>query len=302
MESVSSVSITILTSTYNRSYLLPRLFESICMQTYEDEKIEWLIVDDGSDDETESLVERFMLSAKLPISYIKIAHGGKHRALNEGFKHAKGEWVFIIDSDDWFKPNGLNFVQSAVKQAQNMGASIVQMALVVPKAKKQHFFIKSGRVLTFAQRFVQEPAFDHSIIFSKSMLRYRFPEFEGELFIAESALIFQLLNEKVYICNDAAVFAEYQPSGLSANMRRNRMQSPLGSCYVYQQQLKSNLSASIYARSLINFGRFWWHSFLSGKKVYSPRSLPEYLVIFLSWPFAFFDIYKCFCFRHHPYL
>lgn len=301
MESISSASITILTATYNRAYLLRRLFESICMQTNEDEKIEWLIIDDGSDDETASLVESFMLSANLPISYIKIAHGGKHRALNEGFKHAKGDWVFIVDSDDWFNPRGLNFIQSAVKQAQNMGASIVQMALVVPKAKKQYFFTKPGRVLTFAQRFVEEPVFDHSIIFSKSVLWYRFPEFEGELFIAESALIYQMLNEKVYLCNDAAVFAEYQPNGLSANMRLNRMQSSLGSCYIYQQKLKSNPSARIFLRSLANFGRFWWHSILSGKKACPPKSLPECLVIPLSWPFALFDIYKCLRFRQHPY-
>ncbi len=298
---MSSVSITILTATYNRANLLPRLFESICVQTYEDEKIEWLIIDDGSEDETTTLVESFTLSANLPISYIKITHGGKHRALNEGFKHAKGDWIFIVDSDDWFNPRGLNFIQSAVTQAQNMGANIVQMALVVPKAQKQYLFTKPGRALTFAQRFVQEPIFDHSIIFSKAMMRYRFPEFEGELFIAESALIYQMLNEKVYLFNDAAVFAEYQPNGLSANMRRNRMQSSLGSCYIYQQKLQSNPSAKIYLRSLANFGRFWWHSILSGKKACPPKSLPQYLVIPLSWPFTLFDIYNCLRCGHHPY-
>ena len=301
MESISSVSITILTATYNRAHLLPRLYQSISLQTYDVEKIDWLIIDDGSDDETTTLIESFMLSANQPITYIKIAHGGKHRALNEGFKHAKGDWVFIVDSDDWLKPSGLNFVQSAVEQAQNMGASIVQMPLVVPKAKKQYFFNKPDCVLSFAQRFVQEPEFDHSIIFSSAMMRYQFPEFEGELFIAESALIYQMLNENIYICNDAAVFAEYQPNGLSANMLRNRMQSSLGSCHVYQQQLKANLSARAYSRSLANFGRFWWHSILRGEKACTPKSLPQCLVISLSWPFALFDIYNCLRYGYHPY-
>ena len=95
--------ITILTPTFNRAHLLPRLFESLTHQT--DFDFEWLVIDDGSTDGTSDLFAgNTFLSAPFPIRYYRQENGGKHCALNAGVKQAKGDFIFIADSDDWLLP------------------------------------------------------------------------------------------------------------------------------------------------------------------------------------------------------
>ena len=90
--------ITLFTPTYNRVHLLSRLYNSILMQDVID--VEWLIVDDGSIDDTEALIENFKKESIINIRYYKKSNGGKHTAINFGLQYAKGELFFIIDSDD----------------------------------------------------------------------------------------------------------------------------------------------------------------------------------------------------------
>ena len=87
--------ITIFTPTYNREHYLKRLYMSLTIQT--DKDFEWLIVDDGSIDATENLIQSFIENEKsFSIRYYKTVNGGKHRAINKGVQLAKGEWCFIV--------------------------------------------------------------------------------------------------------------------------------------------------------------------------------------------------------------
>ena len=94
--------LTILTPTYNRGYILRRLYESLISQT--DKEFEWLIIDDGSNDNTEILVDEFIKCNEIKIRYIKQSNGGKHRALNTGISVIDSELTFIVDSDDYLLP------------------------------------------------------------------------------------------------------------------------------------------------------------------------------------------------------
>jgi glycosyltransferase involved in cell wall biosynthesis len=93
-----SYSFTVFTPTYNRAHTLHRVFESLEKQTFRD--FEWLIVDDGSTDQTASLVAGWQEAAAFPIWYVRQENQGKHIAINKGVKIAKGELFLIVDSDD----------------------------------------------------------------------------------------------------------------------------------------------------------------------------------------------------------
>ena len=98
--------ITIFTPTYNRAYLLERLYRSIQRQTFRD--FEWLIVDDGSKDNTEEVIASFVCEKNtFPIRYYKKQNGGKSRAVNYGLDLAEGELFFIMDSDDYLTDDAL---------------------------------------------------------------------------------------------------------------------------------------------------------------------------------------------------
>src|SRR5262245_16951671 len=96
---------TVCTPTFNRARFLPRVHESLCQQTLSD--YEWLIVDDGSTDDTGDVIAGFIAAGKVSIRYVRKSNGGKHTALNLAVREAHGSLFTVIDSDDWFEPRAL---------------------------------------------------------------------------------------------------------------------------------------------------------------------------------------------------
>lgn len=96
---------TVFTPTYNRAHTLHRVYHSLMNQTYKN--FEWLIVDDGSTDNTGALVQQWAKEAKFAIRYHLQEHGGKHVAFNRGVGLAQGMLFLPADSDDDFYPNAL---------------------------------------------------------------------------------------------------------------------------------------------------------------------------------------------------
>ena len=96
---------TVFTATHNRAHTLYRAYESLKAQTFRD--FEWLVVDDGSTDDTESLIMEWSKEADFPIRYIRQSNRGKHVALNRGVQEAKGRFFLILDSDDGCVPEAL---------------------------------------------------------------------------------------------------------------------------------------------------------------------------------------------------
>jgi glycosyltransferase involved in cell wall biosynthesis len=96
---------TVFTPTFNRRHTLHRVYESLSMQTFRD--FEWLIVDDGSVDNTWESVEVWQQYSDFPIRYIWQQHQGKHIAFNRGVQEARGELFLDIDSDDACIPEAL---------------------------------------------------------------------------------------------------------------------------------------------------------------------------------------------------
>jgi glycosyltransferase involved in cell wall biosynthesis len=96
---------TVFTPTYNRAHTLHRVFESLCKQTFRD--FEWLLVDDGSIDNTKELIETWIKMADFSISYFWQQNSGKHIAYNLGIREARGQMFAVLDSDDALVPNAL---------------------------------------------------------------------------------------------------------------------------------------------------------------------------------------------------
>jgi len=96
---------TVFTPTFNRSRTLHRVRNSLTCQSFRD--FEWLIVDDGSSDNTAELVESWQDDSDFPIRYLRQENQGKHIAVNRGVENARGELFLILDSDDTCVPDAL---------------------------------------------------------------------------------------------------------------------------------------------------------------------------------------------------
>ena len=97
------MNVTVFTPSYNRRHTIYRVYNSLKSQTYTD--FEWIIVDDGSTDDTESLVHMWQSDGTLNIKYVKQENKGKFKTLLETISLAQGEWFLIADSDDEFEPD-----------------------------------------------------------------------------------------------------------------------------------------------------------------------------------------------------
>ena len=110
--------ITIFTPTYNRCNLIDNLYQTLLAQTKKN--FEWLVVDDGSTDNTEKYFSELLSKQQpFPIRYLKQENGGKHRAINLGVKKANGELFFIVDSDDTLLPNAIEKINQWAESLDN---------------------------------------------------------------------------------------------------------------------------------------------------------------------------------------
>lgn len=103
--------LTVLTPTFNRSNLLRKVYDSLCKQM--DKNFQWLIIDDGSTDDTEEAVLRLKENnPDFRVDYYYKKNGGKHSALNYAHPYILGEFVMILDSDDYLVDNAIELVKS----------------------------------------------------------------------------------------------------------------------------------------------------------------------------------------------
>lgn len=98
--------ITVFTPAYNRAHTLHRVYESLKSQTFR--AFEWIVVDDGSTDGTEAVVQGFQArDPGFPIRYFYQENQGKHMATNRAVREARGAFFITLDSDDGCVPHAL---------------------------------------------------------------------------------------------------------------------------------------------------------------------------------------------------
>jgi glycosyltransferase involved in cell wall biosynthesis len=137
---------TVFTPTYNRARTLPRVYASLRRQTTGD--FEWLVVDDGSTDETRALIEAWRKEADFPVRYARQANQGKHVAHNLAVTQARGDLFLPLDSDDECVPAALATLKQRwdeIPAAQRAGFSSVHALAMTP----------DGRVI--GDRFPRDP-------------------------------------------------------------------------------------------------------------------------------------------------
>ena len=223
--------ITVLTPTFNRAYILNKAYESLLNQ--KDKNFEWVVVDDGSKDNTETLIKKYIKENKIKINYIKKQNGGKHTAINEGVKKAKGKYLVILDSDDIFTPNAISLINKySEKYKNNENICGFSFLKCYPDNKKIGREMDDDEIVSnhIEYRYNNNMYGDMAEVFITDILKkYPFPIFKNERFLSE-ALIWNriaLKYDTVYI-NEKLYIADYLNDGLSNNFFKLVYNNPLG--------------------------------------------------------------------------
>ncbi|MDE7275743.1 MAG: glycosyltransferase family 2 protein [Lachnospiraceae bacterium] len=224
-------SITIITPTYNRAGLLPRLYESLCGQSCMD--FEWMVIDDGSQDETEALMQQYLHENVIPVIYEKQRNAGKHTALNRGIAKIKSELTFIVDSDDYLTPDAVKTILSYHRKWRNTDALCGYSFLRCHQDGRVNtaYFPEDEKLDTYLEvRINGNIGGDKAEVFYTDILRkYPFPVFEGEKYMPEDVVWMRMsgpyrmlhVNKSIYIC-------DYLEGGLTRTGRRMKIHSPRG--------------------------------------------------------------------------
>ena len=247
--------ITILTPTYNRVHTLPRIYHSLVEQTKY--SFEWLVIDDGSTDETEQLITDYQASCPFNIRYYKKENGGKHTALNVGFKKSEREWIFIVDSDDFLKSQCVEKMFNEIVKLTEEYNSIRILQIDKRGHIRGSYF--PSEMNSYIQLINSGLANDNADIFRKAALSdFSFPEFEGENFMAESPIYYWLgLRGLTKFINYGGYVSEYLPEGLTDKSIENRHTSFNSSLYVYENMYKMTYSSDKKKhRAAVNWWRF----------------------------------------------
>jgi glycosyltransferase involved in cell wall biosynthesis len=242
---VAEYRITVFTPTYNRAYTLPNLYSSLINQTVFD--FEWLIVDDGSTDNTESIVSQWLKAeSPFPIRYYKKENGGKHRAINFALSKSVGELFFIVDSDDCLTDVAIEML---INVCNTLPQKSEKTYAGIAGCKGYH----NGQLIgtTFNGYMLDCLATEwakHGVdgdkaeaFFTEVLREYPFPEFEDEKFVTEAAVwdrmamdgyLLRYFNEVIYLC-------EYLEDGLTNQGLDLYYRNPQGYGYYLRQARKA---------------------------------------------------------------
>ena len=222
--------ITVFTPTFNRGYLMNKLFHSLNSQT--NKHFEWLIVDDGSIDQTGELVETFKEQADFEIRYFYQQNGGKHRAINHGLNLARGELFFIVDSDDSLTDDavekifnnysGISFDKSFAGIAFNKGFSKKRIV----GETFEGTYIDCDNLHRAKSNILGDKAEVYRTDILKSI---KFPEIDGENFMSEVVLWNEVARRgyKLRWFNDIIYFCDYLEDGLTKNSEKILFNNPV---------------------------------------------------------------------------
>ena len=220
---------TVFTPTYNRAYILPKLYDSLCQQTVK--SFEWLIVDDGSVDNTQELVEKWIEEKKIEIRYFKQANGGKQRAHNLGVEKSKEEIFVCVDSDDYVLPE---FVEKQLEyfERYNMDASIAGIISLQghPDGTPMGTFFPADLKITRLTDLYGKLKFkgDATLAYYTNILRkYPFWVAEGEKFMGEGYVYYQIDQKyKMAVLSEILMIKEYLNDGYTKNVRKLAKNNP----------------------------------------------------------------------------
>ena len=259
--------ITILTPTYNRVYTLERLYNSLLNQT--NKNLEWVIVDDGSTDNTMELVNKFISEKKIKINYYYKKNGGKHTAINYGVKKIKTDYVLILDSDDYLLDDCVDEVLNKWnKYSDNMMIGCLSFLKIYDNGKTVGKKYMENEVISnhIDFRYNRNLLGDMCEVFKTSVLKkYPFPVFENERFLSEAIVWNKIaleydtvyINYPIYVC-------EYLLDGLTTNSLRLRYQNPIGALENANMFLNKRFKFSIRIKNAILYDGF---SLIAHKKI-----------------------------------
>ncbi len=281
--------LTIFTPTYNRANCLINALDSLLRQT--DHSFVWLIVDDGSTDNTKALVDDWISERIISIEYYYQQNAGKMAAHNWAAQLSKTELFMCLDSDDQLIDTAVEDVISFWEKHRNDRDDL--LGIIAPKTivNKEGLVVRNPEIPKGIEyttgRGLYQSGYrgETAMVFRTEILRkYPFPVQEGEKFISEISAYDAMDEHYVMLAyNRPLMICEYQEDGYSNNLLKINVANPKGVVYVNQQRQKMlHRFSPTLMREYIAYSRIAKYSW---NKIVLDSRYPIYCFLMLPWGF-----------------
>lgn len=223
--------LTIFTPTYNRAYILNKAYESLKLQTCKN--FEWLVIDDGSTDDTESLIQKFQDEHEIHITYKKKENGGQHTALNMAIDLIDSGLLMILDSDDYLMPNAVERIlywESTIKNREKMaGVSGLRTystgEIIGDKWNLSENYVDATNLERKKYGLRGDKAEAYYITVLKKY--YPIPVYKGENDVEKGVLWNRVASDgyKIRWFNEGIYVCEYLNDGMTRNIENNYLKN-----------------------------------------------------------------------------
>ena len=274
--------LTVFTLTYNRAYCLHKCYESLLRQSCTD--FEWLVVDDGSTDDTKTLVADWIAEGKISIRYIYKQNGGMHTGYNTAYDNIFTELAVCIDSDDYMTDDAVEKIvtfwqeNKEEKYAGMVFLDITEDGNVIGTKMPE---VKSATVYDLYNRLGVKG--DKKQVYRPELIRpFRSPEFAGEKLFPTCYKYFLVdLTHEMLICNEPVCVVEYMPDGYTKNIIKLYKKN-LNNYIFYRKFIMTYPNATLWHR--YRFAIHYVAESLLAKNVRFVKDSPRKLLTFAAIP------------------
>ena len=263
--------ISILTATYNRANLLPRLYESIVNNVKDNIDIEWLIMDDGSTDNTKEIIQKFIEeNNQLNIKYFFQENQGKMQAINNLIQYVQGDLIIECDSDDFFTDNAFEIIEKAYKENESNMENYYALCFLKYNQAGENMgktFQKNCTTM-FDLYFKEGEDGEKALVFnSKIRKQYKYELEDKEKFVTEARMFHKMDERYGIICiNEPIMICEYQPSGYTKNINKQFIENPYGYFNYFKEILQKDMRGVLFKKRLYAIKHYILFSTLTNQK------------------------------------
>ena len=257
--------ISVLTPTYNRANLLDNLYKSLIENLNYGVEIEWLIMNDGSTDNTEEKIKEYIKQGKIDIKYFYQENQGKMVAINNLVGQASGELIVDCDSDDYFSDDAFKIIKESYEKYPNENQELYGMCFLKYDTKGQNMgqLFKNEKTTMFDLYFKEGEDGEKALVFY-SVIRKQFKhELEhGEKFVTEARMYHKMDEKYKMACiNEPIMICEYQDEGYTKNIMEQFKKYPFGYYMYFKEILHKNMKGVLFKKRLYaikHFLLFWY--------------------------------------------
>ena len=260
--------ISILTATYNRANLLPQLYKSLKDNLNCKVDFEWLIMDDGSTDETKKIVEQFIDEKLVDIKYFYQENQGKMSAINNLVPKANGDLIIECDSDDFFTEDAFEVIKEEYEKNKDEKDIYALCFLKYDTSgKNMGRDFKKEKSTMFDLYFKEGEDGEKALVyFSDIRKKYKYKLEHNEKFVTEARLHHEMdLNYNILCVNKAIMICEYQQEGYSKNIIEQFKKNPYGYYEYFKEILERDFSGVKFNKRVYVIKHYILFSYLTKK-------------------------------------